>query len=62
MAFLFPVMVSVSPLLLNPHLAMMHAIFTKFHNLVAEQLRQVNPHWDHNRIFKVSALNFHDNM
>ena len=40
----------------NPHLAMAHVVFTKFHNQVAEQLGQINPHWDNNHLFEVGAL------
>ena len=33
---------------------MLHVVFTKLHNLVAEQLVNLNPHWDQKHLFEVS--------
>ena len=37
----------------NPQLAVLHTIFVRLHNSVAEQLNQLNPQWDDRRIFEV---------
>ena len=34
---------------------MIHLVFTKHHNLVAEKLADLNPNWDHEKLLEVSS-------
>ena len=36
-------------------LTMIHLVFTKHHNLVAEKLADLNPNWDHEKLLEVSS-------
>lgn len=36
----------------NPHLAALHAVFTKLHNVIASQLEEANFHWEDSKLFE----------
>lgn len=38
----------------NMHLTTLHLIMVRQHNMIADQLSSLNPHWDDERIFQES--------
>ena len=42
----------------NPQLAVLHVIFVRLHNQVAEGLSNLNAHWDDQRLFEVRLMTY----